>query len=435
MRSLLKLGLLRTQALLLLLTVCGACASSGDLATQGFAKLAQGKVAVAEKKFGKSINKDPTNSRATYGLCVVRREQNEVLEAIGFCKKALELSPRDGEVHLTLGEIHAQQLDYANAITETRKAYDFLKGDNSRAAYNLARFLTVKGESSAAIEWLFLFYDRPGALATYQARALRESDFFNLRNDARFLRWLSGIRRLKLSILAARAGHNDIFDNASDAYASVSYGGKLLLYTDVIDDDPTPTWSSDYVIFDYRLGDKVHFSLIDHDIMEDDYLGGFQMWDLRPGTGWYQNLIQVRIEDSSDPVESTGYSRPQNITPLQVLVAAGVAYAYMKSKDELRTAPSVSTSYQPSSGTIAAKLLSCAAQQGVSSVVSNPVAAGAIAEALASGLEDRQYSLGNAAKGAVVDYVGAELNRSGRKDLAQAVETGDLLLCALSALR
>lgn len=177
MRSLLKFGLLRNLTGLLLMAVCGACASSGDLANQGFAKLAQGKVSAAEKKFGKSIIKDPANSRATYGLCVVRREQKEILEAISFCKKALELSPKDGEVHFTLGEIHAQQLDYASAIVETRKAYDLLKGDNSKAAYNLARFLTVNGESSAAIDWLFLFYDSPRVLATYQARALREADF------------------------------------------------------------------------------------------------------------------------------------------------------------------------------------------------------------------------------------------------------------------
>jgi tetratricopeptide (TPR) repeat protein len=434
MRSFLKVGL-HNLAWLLFLTVCGACASSGELANKGFAELAQGKVAAAEKKFGKAVIKDPTNSRASYGLCIVRRKQNQVLEALSLCKKALELSPRDGEIHLTLGEIHAQQLDYTNAITETRKAYECLKGDNSKAAYNLARFLTVHGESSAALDWLFLFYDRPSALPTYQARALREPDFFNLRHDERFLRWLSGIRRLKLSILGARAGYNDIFDNASDAYVSVSYGGKLLLYTDVIQDAPTPEWTDDYVIFDYRLGEKVYFSLIDHDISEDDYLGGLEMWNLRPGTGWYRDLIRVRIEDSADPVKSTGYNPPQNITPLQILVAAGIAYVYIKSQDELEAAPSVSTSYQPSSGTIATKLLSCAAQQGVSSVISNPVAAGAIAEALAAGLEDRKYTVGNAAKGAVVNYVSSELNRDGRRDLAAAVETGDLLLCALSALR
>jgi hypothetical protein len=435
MRSLLKLGLLRHLTWLVLLAVLGACASSGDLADQGFAKLNQGRIAAAEKKFGKAIAKDPANSRATYGLCVVRRKQNEPREAIELCRRALTLNPKDGEAHLTLGEIHAQQLDYENAITETRKAYDFLRLDNNRAAYNLARFLAVKGESSAAIDWLFLFYDRPGALATYRTRALRESDFFNLRNDPRFNRWLNGIRRLKLSVLAAKAGYHDIFDNASDAYVSVSYGGKILLYTDVIQDDPSPEWTNDYVIFDYRLGEKIQLSLIDHDISEDDYLGGFQMWDLGPGSGWFQNLIQLRIEDTPNPVDSTGYTAPQNITPLEILVAAGFAYAYIKSKDELKAAPSVSTSYQPSSGTIAAKLLSCAAQQGVSSVVRDPVAAGAIAEALASGIEERQYSLGNAAKGAVVGYVGSELNRNGHKDLATAVETGDLLLCALSALR
>jgi hypothetical protein len=435
MRSHLKFGLLRNLTGLLLFTLCGACASSVDLANQGFAELARGKISAAEKKFGKSISKDPTNSRATYGLCVVRREQKEALKAIDFCKRALELSPKDGEVHFTLGEIHAQQLDYTSAVAETRRAYDLLKGDNSRAIYNLARFLTVKGESSAAINWLFLFYDRPGVMAAYQARSLRESDFFNLRNDERFLRWLSGIRRLKLSILAANAGYHDIFHNASDGYVSVSYGGKLLLYTDVIEDDPTPEWSNNYVIFDYRLGEKVQLSLIDHDISEDDYLGGFQMWDLKPGTAWYQNLFKVRIEDSLNTVDSTGYRRPQNITPLQILVAAGIAYAYIKSKDDLRAAPSVSPSYHPSSGTIAAKLLSCAAQQGVSSVVGNPAAAGAIAEALAAGLEDRRYSLGNAAKGAVVGYVGDELRRSGHQDLAATVGAGELLFCALNALR
>jgi hypothetical protein len=71
----------------------------------------------------------------------------------------------------------------------------------------------------------------------------------------------------------------------------------------------------------------------------------------------------------------------------------------------------------------------------VSSLVGSPLAAGAIAEALASGLEEREFTAGNAAKEAVVGYVSSELNRSGRSDLAQAVETGDLLLCALNALR
>lgn len=435
MRSLVKLGWFRSWAWVSLFAVCSGCSSSGELVNQGFAKLAQGNVAAAEKKFGKSITKDPANSRATYGLCIVRRQQDRIVDAVDLCKKALAMSPYDGEAHLTLGELHAEQLDYANAIKESVQAFEHLKGDNSRAAYNLARFHAVQGESSAAVGWLFLFYDRPNALPTYQARASREPDFFNLRRDERFLRWLSNLRRLKLSILGANAGRHDIFDNASDAYVSVSYGGKLLLYTDVIHDDPTPTWSNDYVIFDYRLGEKIHLNLFDHDISEDDYLGGLQMWNLKPGSNWYQNLIQVRIEDSLEPVNSTGYDRPQNISPLEILVAAGIAYAYVKSKDELKQTPSVSTSVQPSSGTITAKLLSCAAQQGVSSVVSNPVAAGAIAEALASGLEDRQYSLGNAAKGAVVGYVGQELDRSGHKDLAEAVGTGDLLLCALKALQ
>jgi tetratricopeptide (TPR) repeat protein len=206
----------------LFLVVCVGCASSGDLATQGFSKLAKGRVPAAEEKFTKSLFKNPGDARATYGLCMVRREQESIQAAVNLCKAALELSPNDGEIHLTLGELYAQQLDYAGAVTESRMAYEWLRGDNSRAAYKLARFLAVQGEGSTAMAWLSLFYDRPSALSTYQARARRETDFYNLRNDERFARWLNSIRRLKLSVIEARAGYHDIFETASDAYCRPS---------------------------------------------------------------------------------------------------------------------------------------------------------------------------------------------------------------------
>ena len=91
------------------------------------------------------------------------------------------------------------------------------------------------------------------------------------------------------------------------------------------------------------------------------------------------------------------------------------------------------SSSNTSGSSVDIRLLSCAGQAMAGNLAENPVASGAITEAVRSAIENDHFSISNATTNSAESYISSKLRESGHSDAANMVDTGNFILCALNA--
>ncbi len=509
------------------------CSTSVSLTKGGFKEYEKGRYSKAIVKFNKAIEKDHTNGKAYYGICLCDFENKSYESALKYCNKAIQYNwwqapKKRAEIYynlalkeryiepalelcnkalsdnntyakareyrgqlyyqlgtfnrknrkyktafeylnkaaldnksllpyiqLTRGEIYADQYNYDQAIYYTKKAH--MHSPLPQASYNLASFYSKIGEKSKAFEYLFEFYEMPSTdYEKYQQIAINNqtTDFYSIRNDIKFRRWLSKYRRIKLSIIGAQnlpKGDTGFFvpriHEPPDPYVIVGYNRKVILCTDVRNNSHSPSWHNNYVIFDYEIGKPLFFYVRDlDDLNTDDNLIYYTLYDVKDGTFWISQFVNRRrsfytnypdlkfkIEDSNNYVYSTNTKTPVDLSGTEValgVMAAGTiagALAYASSSED--------DSDSPSFEQILNRLKSCVASNLTGRVVDDPILYGAIAEAIAVGFGKKEYSLINAGEKSAIKYISNELRRSGHHEAADFITSGRFVWCTIQSFR
>lgn len=79
------------------------------------------------------------------------------------------------------------------------------------------------------------------------------------------------------------------------------------------------------------------------------------------------------------------------------------------------------------------RLLSCAGQATAAKLINNPVAAGAIVEAIRASIENDHYSFSGATSVSAKSYIANKLRNEGNEEAALMVEIGDFIWCTIQA--
>ncbi len=94
------------------------------IAALGFNLYQQGKIRDAEAIFEGLIALDGKNYYGYAGLGAMALAEEKLEEALGYLKKAAELSPEDPSVHANLGEVLLRMAKFDEASAEFEKALD-----------------------------------------------------------------------------------------------------------------------------------------------------------------------------------------------------------------------------------------------------------------------------------------------------------------------
>lgn len=138
----------------------------------------QGRLDDAESRYRELLTFNPDDPETLHLLAILRRQRNDLREAVQLVRRAIELNPERANYYVTLGglELHGRQFDAARADFETAvrlnpnlsAAYAalgqiaLLQGDGDRAEDNFKRAL--KGD------------ERPDALTGYGNLLLQRGD-------------------------------------------------------------------------------------------------------------------------------------------------------------------------------------------------------------------------------------------------------------------
>src|SRR5690606_12952814 len=104
----------------------------------------------AEDGFRFALEKQPDSSRAHHGLARALASHNQLDEAMNSAQRALRLSPRDGEIHHTVGAIFERMRRYEQAAAAYTNYVNLLpnRDRSEKAAWSRSqiRFLKSFGE-------------------------------------------------------------------------------------------------------------------------------------------------------------------------------------------------------------------------------------------------------------------------------------------------
>ena len=317
------------------------CVSTTTLIDKGFSKIGNGNFDKAESKFTKALEKKTYKDngvihKAYHGLSVVAASRQNYVMAENYEFKA--------------HENNTTNLEYA---------------------YNLAKFKANKGEMQKAYNWLFYLGDIEangyGRINVYTQKALNEPMFRTLNDDIKFQRFCQGYRRVKLSILRGYSSESDKWTE-NDQFATVAANlpsgeRKLILCTNVIEDDNSAVWSNQYVVFDYKLGTTLKINQLDEDYTSHDVLSAYTgsiPFDLNlKEIKGNQSRLELNIQDTEQASYTSGTTAPSTIDPtlIGIAIAGAVVYgagelAYSGIKNMMSSSNSYSSSsYSSSSST------------------------------------------------------------------------------------
>jgi len=284
-----------------------SCASSSKLVSKGWKEVGRGNYKKAEKKFFKAIRKERNNDKAYEGLAFMEAQRRDYIKAEVYMEKAYSLRP------------------------------------TADRAYAYARFANKRGKQNKAMELLYQI-PKLGNFDYYRGLAKKESDFSSLKGDGRFNRYLLGYRRLKIQPYYAYSSEDDgLLGGENDMFVVVENQNKILLTTEVIQDNNIARWSNDYVIFDYPLNSSISISLLDEDVVKHDNLLSVKGY-FTPNDYTWQNrrntTLKVKVSDTDSPPYTTGNMVPYELGIGGVAAAIGIgalAYASINNNQSSNT--------------------------------------------------------------------------------------------------
>src|SRR5438445_10065375 len=129
--------------------VRNASKDSGAISLFGDSLWAIGQFEESEKKFQDSLSLSPGNPRALHGLARGMAARNKLSQALDTAQSALNVSPRDAEIHHTVGSIYEKLHRYEEAANAFSSYINLLpnKDRSAKAAWARAevRFLRAFG--------------------------------------------------------------------------------------------------------------------------------------------------------------------------------------------------------------------------------------------------------------------------------------------------
>ena len=174
-------------------------------------------------------------------------------------------------INIRRGELHAQRLDFEQAIVYTERAYHATEADSTTglAIYNLARYNALAGNYSDAIGHITEFYYLPHLYPEYLTKARTEGDLYYLFSNLEFQLWLEKKKRMEITLIGASGISCEdpwLFEEC-DAYARIK--GHRTPY---IQDSNYPSWGSKFVL-DFPVEEHTYVEVMDSDSDEHDRVG------------------------------------------------------------------------------------------------------------------------------------------------------------------
>ncbi len=362
-----------------------SCASSEKLVKKGWREYQKNKLIKADKLFSKALKRKGYKEGAYEGKAFTSRSFG----------------------------------NYDNAEYYISKAYN-LNSNSAKNTYNYACFSNLNGNKNRAMNLLFKIPSK-GDFDYYRKLASKDKDFKSLRDNPKFIHFLSGYRRLKIKPYSAYSNDDDGLFNENDLFVIVENKGKIILATDVIQESNKANWSNEYVIFDYPLDSKIKIILMDEDIVEHDklvYVNGLitetDNYTFKSGTSY----LKVNITDVESEPYTTGTYLPSEVSLSELALGVGALYLVSKVEDL--------------DNSFLTRLVDCSTKAGISYYIENPIYAAAVEEAYDSVKEKRGYSFNNLSEGVVKSLVIDELRNRGYEDLANLIEVADYANCIFS---
>ena len=285
-----------------------ACSpNTSKIIGKGYSKLNSGNYDKAIKKFDKAVRKPGYGkAKAYHGLALSYENKNNISRALNYAQRACKTNTTD-------------------------PGYSF----------NLARYNAYLGEESKAINWLFNIGDaiavsRSRNIEYYARKASNDPFLKTLRNDIKFRRFLDGgYRRVKLSIRSGKSSVDDKWTQ-NDQFAVVSAQTnngkqKVILATDVIQDDNSASFYGEYVIFDYKLGTTISIGHYDEDYTSHDRLSSYKgpipsnLQNLTKTTNSRSSSLSFSISDANTSTYTSGTDIPSTISTSDILLGVGAA--------------------------------------------------------------------------------------------------------------
>lgn len=370
-------------AFTLLLTSCAS--TSLQLANKGFEKYSQKDYTKANKLFDKALKKKGTKEKAYEGKAFVSSKFQNYRDAEFYISKAYSINPK-----------------------------------SANHTYNYACFSNLNGKPNQAMN---LLYEIPakGNFEYYRKLASKDKGLESLKSNQKFIRYLSGFRRLKIQPYSAYSDISDGWFNQNDLFVVVENNGKIILVTDVVQESNNANWNNDYVVFDYPLESKIRIILMDEDIFEHDkfiYINGLitkpDDYNFTSGNSY----LKVNITDVESYPYTTGTYLPSEVSLTELALGVGALYLVSKADDL--------------DNSFLTRLIDCSTKAGISYYVENPIYAAAIEEAYDSVKEKRGYSFSNLSGNAIKSLVIDELRDRGYSNLANLIEVADYANCVFS---
>jgi hypothetical protein len=341
--------------------------------------------------------------------------QRDFLKSEVYFSKSLKKRPYQDDAYRGLAFVNANGFNnYRNAEYYMGEAYRL--NSNASNTYNYACFTNRNGHAQKAMELLFELPDK-NQFDYFRKQAATDSDLSSLKSNPKFVRYLSGYRRIKVEPYFGYCFDSDgLFSGENDLFLLVENQGKIILVTNVVQNSNRANWN-DYVVFDYPLNSSVRFLLMDEDNVKHDKYTELRTVLNKPGSfssGNSQSGFRFRVSDSENSVYTTGTDLPAEISLSSLALGYGI-YQEIQSRD--------------SDNSFYNRLIDCAVVAGISYFVENIAYATVITEAYNRVRNQQGSSFYSLSASVIKSLMINQLKKGGHPTAALALEGIDFLNC------
>jgi hypothetical protein len=362
-----------------------SCATPEKLTQKGWDKYNEKNYGKAEQLFSKSLKKQTYQSSAYEGLAFVN--------SVGYG-------------------------NYRKAEYYMGQAYRL--NSSSSCTYNYACFANRNGNAQKAMNLLFEIPAK-GNFDYYRKLASKDSDLSSLKNDPKFIRYLSGYRRIQVEPYYGYCRDNDgIGGGENDLFMVVEHQGRIILVTNVIQNSNKAFWTSDYVVLDYPFNSEIKFFLIDEDVFKHDKYAQAKMSVAQVGEFSFDAGIsgfKIRFSDTERSPYTTGTRLPPEISLAELALGTNGLYLVTQAFDL--------------DNSFVTRLIDCTIKVGINYFVDNIVHASLLSEVYDAVRKRQGVSFYSLSISVVKNLIIRELIRRGHPVLAATIEVADYLNCVL----